>query len=490
MSERRHKGVAADPENEIVEELADEVEQDGETRTVTDEETIKKEGALNAEAVQSNRRRQRVLDKKRGGAGMVPWNESRAPLLYDDIIAHYPANTLMIFVERLSGTPASWYLWGQPKSGVELYQSILKQCHGRREETEYRVVFRDAQKRFDRGIGRLTIPSTLDDPSMPATPQGLAMQQGIPPQNYGQQPPPQQQPPPPQQQQQAAPQYAQGYPPPQQQQQFVGHSPQETQVLMDIQRQLGELSGRVNSVLNQPQQPQQPQQQPAPHPPPMPAYLHPRFRDHGYHGVVPPGPAMQPQQPQPQQPQAQAAQPVLVPPPGYVIVLSPNGQQMLVPAGQVGIGGNPQQQPQAVAAPQPPARPLTPAEMFRDSIGMMSVAIDAAKTMQSLLPNAGGAAAPAAAAVDEEEETPVKTIKMGDMNVVVNKKDGSARLIETALANGDKIMDWVDKQRKTIQQAQQGQMSMPQMPQQQPQQQAAPQGGGMMPMPQWPGAGR
>jgi len=465
---RRHRGVAAPPEHEIVDELSEEIEDNGETRAVANEETVKREGALNAEAVQSNRRRKSIENKKRGGAGTVPWNESRAPLLYDDIIALYPPNTLMIYVERLSGTLASWYLYGQPKSGHELYQAILKQCHGRKEETEYRVVFRDAQRKFERGIGRLTLPSTLDDATLPVQPQGMGMPNGVPPANYGQQngygqpngyppqqPPqnngyPQQQQPPPQNYPQQAPQFAQ-QPMQPMQPQYAGHSPQETQVLLDMQRQIAEMSGRVTAYLTQ-----QPMQTPPQQDQHRPIYDRPSPRYNG--SVVPPAP-----QPPPQQ--------AMQPPPGMYHVpgfgFVPTAKLMEA----MGVVG-PQQQQAPAAPPQPPRNA---ADEFRSAIGLMTTVADAARTVQSIFPSA--ASAPAAPAAREDDDLPMKTIKYGDFNTVVNKEDGSLRIPDTIAANGEKILGWIEKQRKDIQAQRQQPQSIPEQPPQ----------NGMMPMPQYPG---
>jgi len=422
VSKSTNRGVAADPEHEIVEELAEEIEQNGERRTITDEETVKREGALNAEAVQSNRRRQAVLNKKRGGAGSVPWNESRAPLLYDDIIAHYPANTLMIYIERLSGTPASWYLYGQPKSGVELYQHVLRQCHGRREETEYRVVFRDAQRRFDRGIGRLIIPSTLDDPSVPAAPQGLAMQGAVPP--VGAFPTTPHMPQTILPQQQYAPQFAQtgGFPG------QVQENP--SSALMEIQRQIAELSGRMTAIINGQ-----------------------ATRD-GY--------------------RAAPVQPA-TPPPGMFHVPGFGFVPMVKLMEAMGAAV-----PTPVVPTAPAQRQLSPAEQFRDSIGLITVAVDAAKSMQALIPAAAASMGAAADYAPAEEETPVRTIKMGDMNLIVNKADGSTRLVETAIANGDKILGWLEKQRQALQQ-QSPTAPVTAVPTTVPTD--------PVPMPQWPGTG-
>jgi hypothetical protein len=158
-----------EPEDEIAEEVGAEEGPDGATVTET---AAKAEGAVNVEAAQSNRRRAQIIARKRGGEKHVPWNESNACLLYDDLTQLWPANTIAIMVTRLTGTPASMYLYGKPRNGVELYAAIRNQFHGRREETEYAVAMRDEQTKCDRGRGRVTMPSTLDDTGVPS---GAAM---------------------------------------------------------------------------------------------------------------------------------------------------------------------------------------------------------------------------------------------------------------------------------------------------------------------------
>jgi hypothetical protein len=476
------KGVSVESESEIIDEMGGEdIEGD---RVEVDGEKVKEAGAMNAEAVQSNRRRKNIQDKKRGGVSGVAWNEQRAPLLYDDILGLYPANTLMIFVERLTGTPASWYLYGQPKGGGDLYQAIRQQCHGRREETEYRVVFRDAHKKFDRGIGRLVIPSTLDDFTLSANPQNAPIPGGTPPgstvygtpsqgapsgQNYAQPQYGQQE-----QQQQQQPRYA---PPPQ-----YGPQPQpqpqsqDFSSLMEIQRQVAELNGRLTAVLSQPA----PQPQAAPAPPPQFVQIP--------HSAPAPAPAP-----------AQAPQQQVQPPagmfhiPGFGFV--PTARLFEALSGAPGVA--PALQVAPAPRPSPPQPEPTAADQFRNAIGLIKTAVDAASTMQSILPQQP-LPPPPTVQEKEEDESLTKIMQLGDIKAVVNKADGNVRLVDTALANSDKIMSWIDKTRQQMQQSvtqPQSMQQMPQVPQQQPQQQqpqqpqqiqAPPQPLPQMPLPTFP----
>ncbi len=435
---RAHKGIrqpspppATPNVEEIAEELAEELDEDapGDEQTMS-QEAVEELGALNAEAVQANRQREDVVRKKRGGGKRVAWGHSNACLMYDSILKLYPASSLAMLVERLTGTPASWYLTSQPLNGQELYKSILQQCHGRAPETQYKVTVQDAASQVFRGVGRVMLPSTLNDPML-----GAPQQQPYPPGVYPGQPaygalPPAAPPPAPL----MMPQQQQQLPPP--------THPDFVQILA-LQKQLSEITHAL----------QQLQGRGAPAvPAPAPAAAGPT--------VVAPG---------------------LQAPPGYALVLV-NGQQVLVPISQLGLGGVP---PAAAAPAQPPAPPPppppTPQQQFASAVGTLSDAVRAVENLRSTLLPQGAAAAPAAPAVDEKDPEYIKATKLGDMTIVQNRDDGSFLPIETVLANGDKIMSWVKEQRQLLagqqqptatngaaQQASGGQMAPPTIPVQGP----------------------
>ena len=178
----------------------------------------KEVGALNAPAVQSNRRRKAVIDRKREGEKNVPWGEHDACLLYDDIVSIFPPSTVIAHVTRVTGSRTSWYLQAQPRNGMELHETIKTTIHGVSPECEYQVIFRDRIGRQERGRGSIVMPSTEFD--VPAPPSPQAPPQAAPPAVAAPLPPPPP-PPPPQYPQQGPPQYPQqGYPqqgyPPQQ----------------------------------------------------------------------------------------------------------------------------------------------------------------------------------------------------------------------------------------------------------------------------------
>lgn len=155
------RSVTAPSAHEVDAKVGAEQQEDG--SDLVDEETVRKLGAVNAEAARENERRKEIIDRKRGGEKRVPWGEMNAVLMYDDIVSLWPANTLSLCVTRLTGTPLTMYIYGYPRSGQELYNAIKTQVHGRREETEYSVTVRDAQSKFDKGKGRVTLPNTLDE---------------------------------------------------------------------------------------------------------------------------------------------------------------------------------------------------------------------------------------------------------------------------------------------------------------------------------------
>jgi len=415
------KTATSQPEHEINQQVLGVVDEAGTAATsgTVPVEKARKLGAFNAEAVSANRRREEVVNRKRSGEANVPWGEANACLLYDDILSVYAASTMSIQVTRLEGQPTSWYVYGYPRNGQELYQAIQKQCHGRSAQCEYLVVFRDANMKSDRGRGRIVMPSTVDE-VVQQQPAGAS----------------------------APPYYAPGQP---------SYGP------MPNQPPAPQMSGPVPYYGGVPGAPP-----PQPSPPAAPTLGIPdvsallqqltAFAAHMQQQQQPPRPA-------PAAAPPAAAQPAptgYVPPAGYVLVTTPNGQTVLAPAQGFGLGA-----PQA-APPTPPAPVLTPAEQFRQSMSLAQTAISTAREMSALVPSV--AAAPAAAAPAKEDEAPIRTTQIGEMHVVTNN-DGTLRPVETLIANGEKVMGWIEKQQKTWQDhaTRVAQMSAPQLPNQQQQ---------------------
>ena len=157
MPKSRVPEVPSVPESKI----EDDLDVDGGT---ADEEAVRKEGALNVAAAQAGRRERDAIGKKRAGTARVSFGDDNACLLYDATVQLYAAPTLAILVERTSGSSRlSWYLHSEPANGAALYQAIQVQCHGRSEESVYKVTLKDKAAKTWRGVGWLTLPNTLGD---------------------------------------------------------------------------------------------------------------------------------------------------------------------------------------------------------------------------------------------------------------------------------------------------------------------------------------
>lgn len=433
----------------------------------------KEAGGLNAEAVQSNRRRKGVIEKKLAGELFVPWGEQDACLLYDDIITVYPPHSILLHVTRISGgSKKSEYLRAQPRNGMELYEALRTQIHKHSAEAEYQVVFRSAAGREDRGRGTILLPSAEFDDDLPqrgASPQAAPApvpQQPPPgypppyppPQGYLQPPqmqyPPQHEPPPQRWGRVYDPPPPQA-PPPQQPQAPVASA--DPVVVMQLQKQLSEISSQLQGLGRAQSSPMaqqladiQSQLDRMSHRPnaPPPVQV--------VHAPPPPQPVYAPP---PQPPPAPPPVPMKMPevPPGYALTTI-NGMPCFVPLRELqGLGAPPPAAAPVAAAPPPPPPPppvpqLSPVEQFQATIGVVKGAVDAVRTLQNILPTA---TAPAAAAVAEAPEaatddSPTKNVKIGDVHTVQNVSDGSIRPVDTFIANLPSILGWAERQRNEI----------------------------------------
>jgi hypothetical protein len=428
-SRGRIQSTPAQPIEEIEREIVGDLDDlpEDETPSVP-RERARQVGAINAEAVQANRKRATIRDRKRDGEKNVPWGESDACMLYDDIISLWPISQLLIYVKRVSGgSQVSYCLRGQPRNGRDLYEAIRTQCHGQAPEAEYQVVVRDSHGREERGRGRVMLPSTeFDAMSAPAT--GIPRESPTP--SVATAPMPQASP-------MATP----------------GGGSSDPIVIMNIQRQLSELQAALVAATSGRVAP----------PPPSPPPHHP------YPNAPPPPVVMMPSPPPPPPPPPPAPMPQKVPdiPPGYALTTL-NGFPVLVPLQSLGLGSPAATAPVAAAAssspaPLPTAPPAQPVDQFASAIGTVKSAFDFARTVQSILPAQGAAAAsvgvgePVGIAAETDDGDPTQTVKIGEMNVVKNKDDGSVRLLDTAVANAPAIFGWLEKQRAELQQRQQGQ---------------------------------
>lgn len=440
-------------EADINAEMGAEKGPDGEL--VADEEAVRKAGAVDVESVRENRRMTRAVHNKRIGKPNIHINVDDILVKYDQTLRLYAADTIYISVRRVSGgSPVQHTITSAPRNGAELYNAI-KAIHGRHEEASYAISFFDPTNKAWRGKGHITMPDTSQgQPPM-----------GYPP--YGQQPPPGYpqpfQPPP---QTPTTPQtpdlgsmlngfrqlmemmqaYQSGAPFPAAQGSAVGGAPGDP-----VSAQIDQLRQMLD-VLQQSQGgrgPARGQQAPAPAP-----VVNPQL------AAAMAGMGMPPVQP----PQGT----IWVP--GFGFVALERLMQVLGggPTGGIGprssyrgpfagaaVGGDDQQPqqpppyrgPAYAAAQSAQAQPQerTAAQAFRDSVSLIRTASDAARELQSLFPGQD-AHEPVASVSIEDEDSPMRVIDAGGAKLVVNKKDGSLRTLETGFANMDKIFKWASEQ--------------------------------------------
>lgn len=456
---------------------------------VADEEKVLEAGAVDTESVLENRRIDAMVGKQRGDVKGVYVNVDDVIEKYDIILRTWPANAITVTVTRRTGLPAQWRIESRPKTGSELYASI-RSLHGPNEEATYDVRFTDAGK--FRGQGRITMPDAR--PASP--PPGQPMQ----PPYYG--PPGQpapvvqvvpqatdpmammsqmfkifqqmqqsvQQP-----QSQPAPQLP--APPPQPAPGAAANPVAMMQQMFQMFQQVQQ--GAAPAAVAQPPQPQQPGAAPAaPVSPTDPvAMMQEMFRvfQQMQQGVAPQAAARAPQQPaQPQPAAAPSTDPMAM-----MTAMFQMFQQMQQATFQA-MGGaaqgpiarpgppyrgpyrGPQQQPPYYGGPNDPApggypqaqqapqQPRTAAQEFREAVSVVRTVAQAAEEIRSILP---GQPQPVqqTAYESEEDTSPVKVMDVGDYKLVLDKKDGHARLWETGWANMGNVLKWVGEQREAIQ---------------------------------------
>jgi hypothetical protein len=366
------------------------------------ESTVEELGALNAEAVAANRNRAANIGRKKAGEKNISWGESNACPLYDAIVEVYAPSSLHILVERESGgDPVSHYVMGQPRNGLELHACLLREMHVNQLTCTYRVRFQDANTHMFRGTGRITLPANAMNGHAAPAPQAPYGYAAPPQHTYPAPVPPFLQP--------AAP-----APP-------APNGPAATGpdivMVMQLQKQLSDIGAQLAAALRGQQQP---------------VAMAPA-------SAAAPVAAAVPAQPQP---------PALAAPPGYVIVVTQNGQQVLVPSAQLGLGGAPAAGAPAAAAAA--VKPLTPQEQVASTMSWIKGGMEAAQQIASLVP-----AAVVPPAADPEPE-PTKMVQLGDIKAVTNTLDGSIRLVDTAIANAPTIMQWIERQQQIFAARQRG----------------------------------
>jgi len=462
----RHSGAAGIPaqedEADILEEVGGERDEGGEL--MVDEASVVAVGAVDADSVRTNRRMDAVVKKKRGGEKHVTFNTDDLLTMYESLIKVWAPNTLDISVRRMTGSAVTRVITSRPRSGVELYEAI-RAMHGLCEESEYEVKFLDTNRKMYRGTGRITMPDTrVTSPQgqSPMYPPNGAPLGYPPPQTY-----------PPQQVPQAAPV---GAPP--------GSDP------MAMMHQMFQLFQQMQASV-QPQSPFQAPQMPATAPVSSPQV-----------GPMDPMAMMNQmfqmfQQMQGQQPVHAAPQPVAAPapapsPPGGIDQLAMLErcfelfQKMQPPPAPVSRGpfqrdprapyypqGERAGGPERTGAPQqhqPPQRPPSMVEQFRESIGIVRTARSMLDEMEGLMPGSSQEAPTVSGLGDDDEDSPIKIIDTGAGKIVVNKHDGGMRLWESGFANLPDILKWGGEQIQKINKTN----SERQLQQQQPRQQLPP----------------
>lgn len=452
--------------DEIGAEPADPEEPNG--VMVADIEKIRQAGAMDPESIQSNRRNEDVVNRKKGNEKGISFDDPNIVLKYEDTIKIWPVNTLSIYVNRLTGTQVQHQILSQPRNGPELYNEI-KLFHGRREESLYEVIFRDSVHGEYRGKGRITMASTLNEPALPM--QGMQGQ-------IMQQPPP----------------YSPGYAP----HQVAPQQPPVVQVMAPPvpQQQPGtDLAALMKQMLEMYRLMQPQQQQAFQLPPPAPA--------------APPAPApsqdpnvvamtqmmemmrtMIPQQPAQSPPVVFAAAPApsapppadnpmmttmammremfammreMQPPPPPPPPPPPAEPQYRGPrpyAGPAYGPRSPDYAPQAYGPPQGMQRQRTAEEVFNDASSVIQSAIAVADRFRPPVPQQQQ---PQYASEErEEEDRPLmRVVDAGPAKLVVNTTDGSTRGWDTAVMNAPGVFKWlgeqVDRIHKNAQQQQQQQ---------------------------------
>lgn len=472
-------------ESDILDEL--DVEHDEETgNLVADEETVKKVGALDAETVRENRRQDQVVGKKRANQKNVTFNESDPLALYETLLRIWPANSIDIFIRRLTGAPVQTVITTRPRSASELYEA-LRAFHGQHEEAEYSIDFLDTgTKQYRARSKRLVMPDTRP----PTAQQGQPMQ---PPYGY----PPGYPPPP-----GYAPVYPPqpGYPP-------LGYPPGAPQTspapapgapplapvvqvhappapgfgeMVEMLRQVQALAQSM--MPPQPAAPVAPVYAPTPAmPPPPPANADPATlfaytrqlvelvqQLTAARGATPSAPVVAPAPVSATPPQPHV-------PPGHIWIAqlgtsvpldrlaqaiantSQSGGNNGAPSGPPrapGVGYGPPRMPYrgpdggypAYPSQQSPPRERSITDQFRDSITMVRTVKKMAEEVGQMFPGQEDASTPTPSPETHEEGGPIKVMDIGGTKLAFDGESGGLRPWETGMMNIDRIAKTVKEQ--------------------------------------------
>lgn len=450
MTKRRPVGTEEDILSEID---GDEDPDDPNGPVLIDEEKARELGALDAESIRSNRQNQDIVDRKVSGEKGIPFAEENILLKYEQVIKVWGVQNTSIIVKKLTGNQSSEYITSQPKNASELY-TALKLLHGRSEETAYELIYNDSQLKQKRGRGKITLPSTLNEPV-----QGQSIMNP-----YGQPPMP-------------------GYP--QQQSQQAAPSPPVVQVVSpspqqapdQIMKQMLEMMVLMKQHFQPPPPPMPAQPPPPSQPQPDMAAMFAMMQQMMQPGSQPPVAPPPPPVPQVIAYESQAPdqlmmmkqmfdmflqmQRAVAPPPSPPAFREPEPYRgpraRMTEEGysRPAYSPRPQSDFQDDAyghgprspypyPPPPPPKPRTATEELRDAVTLINQV--SAITEQNRPQQQQQFEAP-----DVEDDNPVRIVEAGPAKLVLNKDDGSTRMFETAWANAPKIMEWVGEQFNNLQ---------------------------------------
>ena len=135
-----------------------------------DEASVRNEGAINAAAVDANRRQKAAVGLKRAGTPRVSFGDDNACNVYDATILIWAPATLQILVERLGASKTSYYVTSEPRNG----QEALRRDQPADPSALRRVrVQGQPQGQGEQGLPRdrpATLPNTLGDAHVPIAP--------------------------------------------------------------------------------------------------------------------------------------------------------------------------------------------------------------------------------------------------------------------------------------------------------------------------------
>ncbi len=133
--------TAQQDEADIVAEVgAEHDEESGEL--VADEAKIREVGAIDASTVIENERLQAIVNRKKAGEKKVIFNADDLLTEYETLIKVWPVNTFDISVKRLTGSALEHVITSRPRTGAELYNTLMA-MHGQFEEAKYAIKFFD-----------------------------------------------------------------------------------------------------------------------------------------------------------------------------------------------------------------------------------------------------------------------------------------------------------------------------------------------------------